>query len=148
MNRTLDEFGAVDGLEDLAGEVRARVDLLAEMGRYCVQCFKSGKALVPISGGARIIDFIGDVCLAWMLFWQAGIASRRLDVLFRENRIDAGDAVAVGSFLGRNADAAFYQGKVQAARYYARNVLPHADALAAAVRSEDPSIMDIHDAGF
>jgi hypothetical protein len=148
MNRTLREFGDVDGLRELAGEVRARVNLLAQMGQYCVDCFMSGKPLVPISGGAQIIDFIGDICLAWLLFWQAGIATRRLDQIFGENRIDSRDTAASNSFLSRNEEAAFYHGKVHGARYFIRNVLPHADARAAAIRSEDPSIMSIHEAGF
>jgi hypothetical protein len=148
MNRTLKEFGDIDGLRDLAGAVQTRVNLLGEMGLYCVNCFKNEKALVPISSGAQIIDFIGDICLAWLLFWQAGIATRRLDAVFRENRIDPRDSAAISSFLSRNEDAAFYHGKVHGARYFIKNVLPQADALAAAIRSEDPSIMSIHDAGF
>ena len=148
MNRTLEEFGDIDGLRDLVGAVQARVNLLGEMGLYCVNCFKNEKALVPISSGAQIIDFIGDICLAWLLFWQAGIATKRLDAIFRENRIDPRDTAARDSFLSRNEGAAFYHGKVHGARYFIKNVLPQADALAAAIRSEDPSIMSIHDAGF
>ena len=148
MSRTLEEFGDVDSLRDLAGEVRARVNLLREMGRYSVDCFKNDKALVPICNGAQIIDLIGDVCLAWLLFWQAGIATKRLDALFEENRIELRDRAAVSSFLSRDEDAAFYHGKVYGARYFIKNVLPQADALAAAIRSEDPSTMSIHEAGF
>ena len=65
-----------------------------------------------------------------------------------ENRIELRDRAAVSSFLSRDEDAAFYHGKVYGARYFIKNVLPQADALAAAIRSEDPSTMSIHDAGF
>jgi alkylation response protein AidB-like acyl-CoA dehydrogenase len=148
MNRTLKEFGEIDSLRDLAGEVQSRVNLLREMGLYFVNCFKNEKALVPISNGAQIIDFIGDICLAWLLFWQAGIATRRLDAIYGEHRIDPRDPEALSSFLNRNEDAAFYHGKVHGARYFIKNVLPQADALAAAIRSEDLSVMSIHEAGF
>ena len=148
MNRTLEEFGDIDGLRDLAGEVKSRVRLLGEMGLYSVNCFKSGKALVPISYGAQIVELIGDVCLAWLLFWQAGIATKRLDALFEENRIDSRDRAARDSFLSRDEAAAFYDGKVHSARYFIKNVLPQADAIAAAIRSEDMSIMSIHDGSF
>jgi hypothetical protein len=148
MNRTLEEFGDIDGLRDLAGAVQARVDLLGQMGLYSVDCFKNGKALVPISNGAQIVDFIGDICLAWLLFWQAGIATKRLDAIFKEHRIDSRDGASRSSLLSRNEQAAFYDGKVHSARYFIKNVLPQADALAAAIRSEDLSIMSIHDEGF
>jgi alkylation response protein AidB-like acyl-CoA dehydrogenase len=148
MRRTLDEFGDVDGLRDLTGEVRARVDLLGEMGLYFVKCFKGGKALVPIASGASIIDFIGDVCLAWVLFWQAGIAARRLAAILEEHGIDPRDAAARDALSSRHRDAAFYDGKVHSARYFIKNVLPQADALAAAIRSEDLSSMGIHEASF
>jgi alkylation response protein AidB-like acyl-CoA dehydrogenase len=137
MNRTVEEFKDLDGLRDLAGEVQSRIDLLGEMGLHAVHCFKSQKALVPISYGAQIIDLIGHVCLAWVLFWQAGIATRRLAALPGEGGIDP-----------RDADAAFYEGKLHSARYFITNVLPQADALAAAIRSEDLSVMSIPDRSF
>ena len=90
----------------------------------------------------------GDICLAWVLFWQAGIATKRLDALFEENRIDSRDRAARDSFLSRDEAAAFYDGKVHSARYFIKNVLPQADAIAAAIRSEDMSIMSIHDGSF
>ena len=148
MNRTLEEFGSVNGLRDLAGAVKSRVNLLGEMGRQCVQCFKTGKALLPISYGTQVIELIGHTCLAWALFWQAGIATKRLDALLAENRIDPRDTAARDSFLSQSEDAAFYDGKVHGARYFITNVLPQADALAAAIRSDDLSIMSIHDRSF
>jgi alkylation response protein AidB-like acyl-CoA dehydrogenase len=148
MKRTLEAFGDVDGLRDLAGEVRARVDLLGEMGLYFVRCFKGEKALVPIANGARIIDFIGDICLAWVLFWQAGIAAKRLAAILEQNGIDPRDRAARDALWSRDEDTAFYDGKLHSARYFIKNVLPQADALAAAIRSEDLSVLHIHEASF
>ncbi|MDH4246492.1 MAG: acyl-CoA dehydrogenase [Deltaproteobacteria bacterium] len=45
-------------------------------------------------------------------------------------------------------DEAFYQGKVASARYYLRNIVPHAAASLDAISGEDRSAMDIPDAGF
>jgi hypothetical protein len=112
------------------------VDLLGEMGLYFVTSFKGDKALVPICSGAQIIAFIGDIYLAWVLFWQAGIAARRLGTILEENGIDPRDRAARDALSSRNGDAAFYEGKLHGARYFIKNVLPQADALAAAIRSE------------
>ena len=148
MKRTIEEHGDTDGLRDLAGDLQTRINLLGEMGTYLASCLKNEKALIPISSGAQIVDFIGDICLGWLLFWQAGIATKRLDALFKENGIDARDRAARASLSSRNEEVAFYQGKVHGARYFIKNVLPRGDALAAAIRSEDLSIMSIPDASF
>jgi hypothetical protein len=45
-------------------------------------------------------------------------------------------------------DAAFYAGKVAAAQYYARNVLPGVEEKARQLDVEDRTALDIPDAGF
>jgi alkylation response protein AidB-like acyl-CoA dehydrogenase len=138
MKRTIKEHGDADGLRDLAGDLQARVNLLGEMVTYFASCLRSEKALIPIANGAQIVDFIGDVCLGWLLFWQAGIAAKRLEAISGEKRNDA----------HRDEEIAFYQGKLHGARYFIKNVLPRADALAAAMRSGDLTVMGIRDASF
>ena len=49
---------------------------------------------------------------------------------------------------GRNREAAFYDGKVQSARFFIKNVLPQVDGMAAAIRNEDFSIMAVHNDSF
>jgi hypothetical protein len=148
MNRTITEYGDLDAVKDLARDVQNRVNLLGEMGLYFADCFKNGKALVPISNGAPLIDLMGDVCLAWLLLWQAGIAVKRRAAIFRENHIDPLEPAKANEFLGKNKEAAFYDGKVYSARYFIKNVLPRVDSIACAIRSEDLSLMSVHDDGF
>jgi alkylation response protein AidB-like acyl-CoA dehydrogenase len=148
MKRTLEEFGGTEGLADLAGDLAKRVVLLGEVGQFFAECFKAGKVIVPISNGLPFIHFLGDICLGWMLFWQAGIAVRSLAAMCKERGVDPGDETQRGGLLGRNKQAAFYDGKLQSARFFIKNVLPQVDALAAAMKSEDLSSMAIHEAGF
>jgi alkylation response protein AidB-like acyl-CoA dehydrogenase len=148
MKRTIEEFGSVEGLADLSGDLKNRVDLLGAMGLFFADCFKAGKVLVPISNGLPFIHFMGDICVAWMLFWQAGIATKQLSAIFAANRIDPRDAAGRNEFLLHNQDAAFYDGKVHGARYFIKNVLPAVDGLATAFKSEDLSSMTISDAAF
>jgi hypothetical protein len=74
---------------------------------------------------------MGKVISGWLLLWQAGIAAEKLD----------------GEGHG-SADEAFYKGKVAAARYFIKNVLPETDAVVKAIKSEDMSVMEIPDEGF
>jgi alkylation response protein AidB-like acyl-CoA dehydrogenase len=148
MKRTLEEFGDTEGLIDLAEDLRKRVDQLGKMGHFFADCFKTGKVFVPISNAFPFIHFMGDICLGWMLFWQAGIAAKRLAGIFEERRIDATHDGQRIDFLSQNKQAAYYDGKLCAARYFIKNVLPGTDSLASAMKSEDLSIMTIHDGAF
>lgn len=148
MKRTLEEFGSTEGLADLAGELDKRVALLGEVGQFFGDCFKAGNVIVPISNGLPFIRFMGDICLAWMLFWQAGIAAGSLAGICREQGVNSGDDARRNALLSENKQAAFYDGKLNSARFFIKNVLPRVDGLAAAIKSEDLSSMAIHEDGF
>ncbi len=148
MKRTLDEFGKTEGLADLAGELGQRVNLLGTIGLFLADCFKTGKVMVSFSNALPFIQFMGDICLGWMLFWQAGIAARSLAEIYQESGVDPKDDARRNELLISNKQAAFYDGKLKAARFFIKNVLPQVDALAAAMKSEDLSSMAIQEAGF
>ncbi len=148
MKRTIEAYGNTDGLADLAGDLEKRVDLLGAVGLFFADCFKTGKVLVPLSNGLPFIHFMGDICLGWMHFWQAGIATRSLAGICRKHGVDLEDDDQRGALLSRNRQAAFYDGKRHSARFFIKNVLPQIDGLAAAIKSEDLSSMMIHEDGF
>jgi hypothetical protein len=148
MKRTVEEFGSSEELADLAGDLDRRVDLLGDIGRFFADCFKAGKVIVPISSGLPFIHFMGDICLGWMLFWQAGIAARSLSGIYLDSGVDPKIDAQRIELLNRNKQAAFYDGKLNAARFFIKNELPKVDALAAAMKSEDLSSMAIHEASF
>ena len=69
--------------------------------------FQTGKlAMVPLHAN-RYLEMMAETTVAWMLLEGAAIA------------LEKKKTVAAG-----HPDAAFYDGKVAAALYYARNVLP------------------------
>jgi alkylation response protein AidB-like acyl-CoA dehydrogenase len=148
MKRTIEEFGNTEGLADLAADLNKRVDLLGSMGLFFADCFKDGKVIVPFSNALPFIHFMGDICLGWMLFWQAGIAARSLVAICNAHGIAPGDNAGRSALLSQNKKAAFYDGKVNGARFFIKNVLPQTDGVAAAIKSEDLSLMAIHDDGF
>jgi len=148
MNRTIREYRDQEGVKDLAEDVQSRVNLLGGMGLYFANCAKEGKLLVPISNATPFVQFMGDICVGWLLFWQAGIAAERLATMFKENRVDPRDAAERDEFLSKSKEAAFYDGKVHSARFFIKNVLPQVDGVAAAIKNEDLSVMTIHNDSF
>ncbi len=74
---------------------------------------------------------MSETTVAWLLLEGAAIA------------LEKKASVAAG-----HPDAAFYDGKVAAALYYARNVLPAVELKAKLMADEDKSPLDISDAAF
>jgi hypothetical protein len=93
--------------------------------------FQSGNVgLVPLSAN-RFCEMMSELTVGWQLLEGAVVAE------------EAKAKVAAG-----HPDAAFYAGKVAAALYFARNVLPGVEHKAMLLAEEDKSPMDIPDAGF
>jgi alkylation response protein AidB-like acyl-CoA dehydrogenase len=148
MGRITGEYARVDGIGDLAATVGEKIGLLGEMGTYFAKCAGEGKMLVPIANATPFAHFMGDIIMGWLLFWQAGIATKKLNMICSDNGVDPLDAGQKAEFLGRNRDAAFYDGKVQSARFFIKNILPQVDGLASAMKNEDISIMAVRNDGF
>jgi alkylation response protein AidB-like acyl-CoA dehydrogenase len=93
--------------------------------------FQTGNiAMVPLHAN-RFLEMMSETAVAWMLLEGAVIAH------------DKGKAVDAG-----HADAAFYAGKIAAALYFARNVLPGVEHKAKLMGDEDKTPLDIADAAF
>ncbi len=93
--------------------------------------FQTGNVgMVPLQGN-RFLEMMAETTVGWMLLQGAAIA------------LEKKKSVAAG-----HPDAAFYDGKVAAALYYARNVLPGVEFKARLMGDEDKSPLDIADASF
>ena len=93
--------------------------------------FQTGKvAMVPLSAN-RFCEMMSELTVGWLLLEGAVIAHEK------SAKLGAGDA-----------DKAFYDGKVQAALFYARNVLPGVEDKARLMSEEDSSPMEIGEASF
>ncbi|RIQ19502.1 acyl-CoA dehydrogenase [Jiangella rhizosphaerae] len=78
----------------------------------------------------RLLLAAGDLVVAWLLLRQAAVALTKLD----------GDVPA--------KDQAFYEGKVAAAQFFARQVLPRLAAERAVAEATDNALMDLDEAAF
>jgi alkylation response protein AidB-like acyl-CoA dehydrogenase len=93
--------------------------------------FQTGNvAMVPLHAN-RFLEMMAETAVGWMLLDGAAIA------------IEKKKAIASG-----HPDVAFYDGKIGAALYYARNVLPGVDHKAKLMGDEDRTALDLDDAAF
>ena len=82
---------------------------------------------------SRLLLAAGDLVVGWLLLREAEVAQEALT-----SRADTLSA----------KDRDFYTGKVAAARFYARNVLPRLAAERVIAEGTDDSIMDVPESAF
>ena len=137
-----------NGLMPLVEQAESAVKILEDMGDFFARCSREGKFLVPISNASPFLNMAATIISAWMLVWQASIAQKKLDLLSQEKGVTPDDWVNWARFIHDTPDAAFYAGKIASATYFIRNILPQADAIARAIRTEDLSLIEIADSSF
>jgi alkylation response protein AidB-like acyl-CoA dehydrogenase len=78
----------------------------------------------------RLLMTLGDIVCSWLLLRQAEVALAKLGGEVSEK------------------DKAFYEGKIAAAQFFARNVLPKLSAERAIAEAMDVSLMDVPESAF
>ena len=115
-------------LEDVQGIVGHMIgDLMKSdprMGGDAANLYKVGQ------NTTRLLLSAGDLVVGWLLLRQAEVAQKALD----------------GGATGKDAD--FYTGKVAAASFYAKNVLPRLAAERAIAEATDNDLMDVPESAF
>jgi alkylation response protein AidB-like acyl-CoA dehydrogenase len=111
-------------LDDVQAMVGALVGYLTGSLADPAEIYKAGQHAV------RLLMSVGDLLVGWLLQRQAEVALARWDA----------------AEPGR--DTAFYQGKVAAAAFFAKTVLPELSARRAVVEGADNALMDVLDDAF
>jgi hypothetical protein len=112
------------GLEDVQGIVATMVGHLTSSQDDPANLYKVGQ------NTTRLLMAAGDLVTAWLLLRGAEVALKALD----------------SGASGR--DEAFYTGKVAAAKFFARQVLPGLSSARAVAEGIDNDIMDVPEAAF
>ena len=130
-------LAGAQGDEELSGSLdnlaKAAVDLEAIVGTMITDLTATGEDVKNIYkvglNTTRLLMASGDVVVGYLLLKGAVVASEKL----------------------RNAsakDAAFYQGKIAAAKFFATNILPGVSAERALAETVDNTLMELDEAAF
>ncbi len=111
-------------LSDLQGMLGAMIGFLTSAREDPRNTYKVAQQTV------RLLMSTGDVVIGWLLLRQAEVA-----------------LAALGGEVSEQ-DRAFYEGKVAAASFFARNILPELTSRRAIVEACDNSLMDVPEAAF
>ncbi len=134
---------------------------LADVGAF-VERHRShpvvGKAVATLAAGQENLMSAAMGLFGWSQSGQLGLiglnANRFLEMMARlaVGWLLLDGAVLADAAQGKlgegDADRAFYEGKKQAALWFARNELPKVEAEAKLLLEQDASALDIPDAGF
>ena len=117
------------GLEDVQGILGFMVGELMKSdprqeGSDVTNLYKVGQ------NTSRLLMAAGDLVIGWLLLRQAEVAQKAL----------------TGGTSGKDRD--FYQGKVAAAKFFARNVLPKIAAERQIAEATDNALMDVPESAF
>ncbi|NPU85228.1 MAG: acyl-CoA dehydrogenase [Syntrophaceae bacterium] len=148
MNASADRYGENPALKAMADDVRRAVNVLVETAAYFSESAGSGKYLIPVGNAYPFLMMMGKVVMAWLLLWEAGVAQERLENLCGWKGTEPVTAKTLASLSGDHADAAFYVGKIAAATYFIKHVLPEVEAAVKSIRSGDLSMIDIPEECF
>jgi alkylation response protein AidB-like acyl-CoA dehydrogenase len=111
-------------LDDLQAMLGTMIDFVMSAQQDPRNTYKVGQQTV------RLLMSTGDVLIGWLLLRQAEVALTALD----------------GEVSPK--DQAFYQGKVAAASFFARNVLPELTSRRTILQATDNALMDVPEAAF
>ena len=112
------------GLEDVQG-------MAAALTGYLMAAQEDPKSIYKVGlGSVRFLMSMGDLVMSWLLLRQSAVA------------IAALDAGVSGS------DSSFYEGKIAAASFFAKNFLPLLSGTRLAVETVDNEVMELDEAAF
>ena len=108
-------------LETFFTDYRETADRLAHMPQ-------SGKILDAFAFSHPFMEVTGDLVMAWMLLWRAGVAAPQIEK--------------------KKKDAAFYQGQVQTARFFINTIIPITRGRLEAIRRGDAVAAEMEETAF
>ena len=130
MRATATDAATIPELSTLSEELTVVVDRMERVTHTLLGAATRTEPARALANASAYLDLVSRTVIAWLWLRQASVASQALT-----------SAVPT-------ADADFYRGKVQAARYWFGWELPRTEQLAALLERADATPYDMQDAWF
>jgi|YNPNPStandDraft_1061719.scaffolds.fasta_scaffold00647_16 alkylation response protein AidB-like acyl-CoA dehydrogenase len=134
-----------EGLKPAVEKLEASKNAVAE-----VAMFFASKAredfILPVLYACPFLDLFGDMIVGWQLLWQAKIAQEKLEAIYEQK--NASSPQERETVVTESRDAAYYAGKIAAAKFFANTFLTLSPAKAKAIKDADRSAVDIPEVSF
>jgi alkylation response protein AidB-like acyl-CoA dehydrogenase len=106
IQQTIATAKSIESLQDVANKVEAAVNKLGQVALHIGQTAMSEKVMHAFAHAYSFMEVCGDVVVGWLLLWRACVAAQKLA---------SGDS---------KKDAAFYEGQIKSAEFFANSILP------------------------
>lgn len=146
IDETLAKASAHSSLKPYADAVDEAKKALLEAIMTMAGRSRSPEFMTAMGAATPFLELFGDVALAWLLLWQAVVASDKLSLL--AGREDAGTAEKMSDLAAVDRDVAFYLGKIGTAKFYIGSLLPRIYGKVRQVQSPESDYLTIPENAF
>jgi len=108
---------------------------------------KSANMVVPILNARPYLMIMGDVAVGWQLMEGARIAAEKLEDILAKAGAD-GSKAKRRALARKDPEAAFYEGKIAAAKFFATTILPAVKGRCAAIQLGEKVPIEILEESF
>lgn len=144
---TIAKAKGIDELKPYAARLEEAYNALVDMTMTLAQLGKSSGFIIPILNASLYLDIFGDVLLGHFLLQSAALASEKLKAIYAEKGVQDSKGKK-RALVHQNADVAFYEGKIAAAKYFAVDILCTVKARCEAIKSEEKIPVEMADESF
>jgi hypothetical protein len=130
IQKTIAEGKTIERTREVAEAVEKALGRAGAVAQHLGKTAMSPEVAVAFANATQFLDVIGDVVMAWMLLWRATLAAKGLE-----------------NSAGKK-DAAFYEGQLKSAEFFAGTVLPVTQGRIAAIFNNCRAVIDIADDSF
>lgn len=143
MQKTITDAGKIPCLEDMATRVETALKKLGEVAMHLGATAMSPQATNAFAFAHPFMETAGDVIMAWMLLWRATVAAPKL-----EGMAGSLDPEARKARSEKDRHAAFYEGQIRTAEFFAYSVLPITLGKLEAIGDTNGAVMEIPEISF
>ncbi len=102
--------------------------------------------ILPILNARPFLEVFGDLLVGWQLLQAAQVAKKALNKIYAENGAET--QADQRAFARNNSEAAFYEGKIASARYFAMTILPTVKGRCLGILAGDRTPVEMLDASL
>lgn len=143
MNKTIVRARQIPRLLTIAERFEKSVNRFAELALYIGKVSMSERFKTGFAHATPFLEVVGDTVCGWMLLWRASVAVKGLESIVSDS-----DEAVINSICQKNANAAYYQGQIQSARFFMESVLPVSQGKMDSILSGCSAAVDIPENSF
>jgi alkylation response protein AidB-like acyl-CoA dehydrogenase len=144
---TIAKTKEIGGLSQYALHLEEAQNAIIDLTMQFAQMGRSSGFMIPILNATPYLEIFGDVVIGHFLLQAAGIAHEKLQAIYTEKGIEDSKG-RKRALIHENADAAFYEGKIAVAKFFAVDTLSSIKSRCEAIKRGERVPIEMADESF